>query len=85
MSIFKKVDYITTIKGSTFLFIITSLVIMFILNIKDTNKTKDMKDKSNKYINYIKNICLSLVLSFIFTFIIAYISIKVDEQDLAKK
>jgi hypothetical protein len=81
MNILKKIDSMT-IKGSIFLFIITSLLTIFILlNMKPTVILKSDK----KTVNYFKTFSISIVISFIFTFIITYISIKIDQQNLHKK
>ena len=81
MSVFKNIDSMT-IKGSIFLFIITSLLSIFIL----LNMKPDIVLKGDqKTVNKFKVISVAIIFSFIFTFIITYISLKVDLQNLPKK
>lgn len=68
----------STIAGSTFLFIVTTTFLSFVLV-----KIKPVYlQKQDKKINVPKAIGMASLISFLFTIVITYISVKVDKQNL---
>jgi succinate-acetate transporter protein len=69
-----------TIVGATLLFTITVLFVSFVLT-----KIKPLYvQKSDKTVHVGKAIGIACAISFVFTVIMTYISIKVDKQNLLK-
>lgn len=68
----------STITGSTFLFIVTTTFLSFVL----VNIKPDYLQKQDKKINVPKAIGMAALISFLFTVVITYISVKVDKQNL---
>lgn len=67
-----------TIFGSIVLFIVTSIIVTFILS----SMNPAYLQKPDKKINILKTITVSSAFSFIFTTIITIISLQVDKSNL---
>lgn len=72
------INYLPILQGSLFLFVITAIVALFI--IINTNVKAVRKD--NGKVKYPMAIGYSMLVSFIITIFITYISIKANKQKL---
>lgn len=75
----------STIGGSFVLWIIFSILLVFIFSTTSPDFLLKEDDKDEEKISYTKTIFLSLFLSLVFTSMITFISITVDEQNSKHK
>ena len=75
----------STIGGSFVLWIIFSILLVFIFSTTSPDFLLKEDDKDEEKISYVKTIFLSLFLSLVFTSMITFISITVDEQNSKHK